>query len=194
MEIINSISNIKSELDFSNNEEYKNYLQENYKLLVNKLSFLKEELENYKIIQVELLKFINSSSEDSNNSNILVNGFFIEETPEILEQTKEKPKAKSKKSTKEVNEEEKEKLKAKSKKSTKEVEVEVEEDVVEVKPKAKSKKTDSTAEEEKPKAKSKKTDTTTEDKVVEVKPKAKNKKTDTTTEEVKPKAKSKKTD
>ena len=96
MEVINSISNIKSESDFTSNEEYKKYLLENYRLILNELSALKDKLDDYKKIQVELLKGINNTSEDNNNNIIMINDNISEDTEisELSEQTKDKPKIK----------------------------------------------------------------------------------------------------
>jgi len=48
MEVINSISNIKHETDFTSNEEYKTYLLENYSLILNELSAFKKKSDDYK--------------------------------------------------------------------------------------------------------------------------------------------------
>jgi len=156
MEVINSISNIKSESDFTSNEEYKKYLFENYRLILNELSVLKEKIDDYKKIQVELLKGINDTSEDTNNHNIMINDNISEdiEISELSEQTKDKSKIKKNtKKSESVADTEVVEDKPKAKKTTKKSESVVDEaivvvsEVVEDKPKTKknTKKSDTVA-------------------------------------------------
>ena len=146
MEVINSISNIKSESDFTSNEEYKKYLFENYRLILNELSVLKEKIDDYKKIQVELLKGINDTSEDTNNHNIMINDNISEdiEISELSEQTKDKSKIKKNtKKSESVADTEVVEDKPKAKKTTKKSESVVDEAIVvvsEVEDKPKTKK------------------------------------------------------
>jgi hypothetical protein len=211
MEVIDSISNIKTIENFPNSQEYKKYLLTSYRNIISRLSLMADEVIEYKKIQEVLLKNINIYSEDNTNNEIIVNDHVPEEDIEISEPTEEKPK--TKKSTKKtetvtVSEDQPTEDKPKTKKSTKKTEPVSEDQPTEEKPKTKksTKKTETVTAttvasedqptEDKPKTKktvvTKKTETepVSEDQPTEDKPKTKKttKKTETVSED-KPKTK-----
>ena len=125
MELINSVTDIKSVKDFSNRQEYKLYLMNTFRSVVNKLKLLADEVVVYRTIQQELVQNINYLSEDTDNNEIMINKDIIDvdddeekEEKEELEKECVKDKSKPKKTSKKTSEDE-----SKAKKTTKKIEV-----------------------------------------------------------------------
>jgi len=172
MEVIKSISDIKSVKLFPDSKVHRQYLLQKYIDFINKLSKIADEVTEYQKIKTELLKQINEYSEDDTNSEIIINnvvgaGDTSVEADEEEPNTEEKPKAKKITKKADIVTVTTEEPVTKVKKTTKKIDivdiaVATEEQVTEEKPKAKktTKKAEivsATAEEpvaeEKPKAK-----------------------------------------
>lgn len=113
-EAIKSLTDIKTSNDFSNNIEYKSYLVNNYRLLVNKINSLAIEIKEFEKIRKNILESINIFSEDSNNNDVIININTDDNTIEIEEDDKPKAKKISKRTE---DSEEKSKAKKTSKKT-----------------------------------------------------------------------------